>query len=964
MTQVTLLVGGPGAGKTEEIVSRLAAGYRDAAIWKPLLLAPTVRHGDQLRRRLVAKCGVAMGLSVDSLSQFSQTLASDRKNPPRVADSAVAEELLVRVTRRAVESGAASYFKPILASRGLHRLTKAAVFNLVSEGIDAADFRAAARRSGLPALQALAAIYSAYLDALNQRGWIHPAAQPFEAAKAVTEGARLPPIVLVDGFQLFRGGELALLQAIGEAAPLLISMDPQAGDRAGYDFRRLQGIFPQAKLVELEDAKAVPSPIVFGGESGDQEAQLRDVARLIKQKLLEAPELRPSDFAIAFRQFAPHLSLARQIFAEYQLPLDPSSGEPMQSQPLGAWLRRLLRLGMNGWRLADVNAVLSSGFINLSRWNLTGEDVRAFARQSRHENRWRGRSTLLAVAAALENKRAQAGMTRALEDLRSLLEDPAGSLEDWARRWDDSLFGDDPIVDPRHLNRPDVEGGVKLVREMFDELVRVQQALGGGEASFDAFASWLEARMESPSLLLREIGGVFLAPMRALGGLRFHSVFVAGLIEGEFPAPRSSTALLNEKALDALTAAGLQLPPEPGLSEDELWDSAHTRADNALYLWKTRLDSRGRPASGSYYFDLLNPEPVNPPQPSPETASSLRELAIACAAQWRRGDRLRPRGFDAWPVVRASVRVEQRRRSYSNAGRFEGLLDSGLVPKLTGPAAVWSASRMESYRTCAFQFFARYGLGIDELEEELTAADAAIRGSVIHEALEQALTPLGEKGLALDSDTLHDALETLRLEGPKIWNEAPAKWGFGAPATWSFEWPDVLEKLELLLAKEAHFSREFDVARIRGVETPMEAALPLNPPMKITAYIDRLDEGPDGLVVVDYKTGREISKKRVLDADRLQLQLYALLAVGDSDAKRVVTRYAWLDPRIKDWRLDSSDEEDNAVIQNVLPVADAVRQSVAGGDFRVNPQTQPCPAYCASRHVCRVNEFSRWKRWQ
>ena len=78
MAQVTFIIGGPGSGKTEEVVSRLARGYKDGRFWNVLLLAPTVRHGDQLRRRLVAKCGVAMGLGVESLSQFSRRL--DRKS--------------------------------------------------------------------------------------------------------------------------------------------------------------------------------------------------------------------------------------------------------------------------------------------------------------------------------------------------------------------------------------------------------------------------------------------------------------------------------------------------------------------------------------------------------------------------------------------------------------------------------------------------------------------------------------------------------------------------------------------------------------------------------------------------------------------------------------------------------------------------------------------------------------------
>ena len=85
--------------------------------------------------------------------------------------------------------------------------------------------------------------------------------------------------------------------------------------------------------------------------------------------------------------------------------------------------------------------------------------------------------------------------------------------------------------------------------------------------------------------------------------------------------------------------------------------------------------------------------------------------------------------------------------------------------------------------------------------------------------------------------------------------------------------------------------------------------------------------------------------------------------MSDTGIKEVVTRYAWLNPRNRDWWLDSSDEADNDVIQNVVQVADNVRRDVEGGDFRVNPQPQTCPSYCAFRHVCRVNEFSRWK-WE
>ena len=75
------------------------------------------------------------------------------------------------------------------------------------------------------------------------------------------------------------------------------------------------------------------------GDAPDREGQLRAIARQIKQRLTDEPSLRPSDFAVAFRQATPHLGLARQVFSEYDLPLDPAAGEPLSARPLGAWLR-------------------------------------------------------------------------------------------------------------------------------------------------------------------------------------------------------------------------------------------------------------------------------------------------------------------------------------------------------------------------------------------------------------------------------------------------------------------------------------------------------------------------------------------------------------------------------------------------------------------------------------------------
>ena len=313
--------------------------------------------------------------------------------------------------------------------------------------------------------------------------------------------------------------------------------------------------------------------------------------------------------------------------------------------------------------------------------------------------------------------------------------------------------------------------------------------------------------------------------------------------------------------------------------------------------------------------------------------------------------------------MRDAVRVEQSRRSFGHGGAYEGRLAAGLVPRLTGENAVWSASRLESYRTCAFQFFSSYALRLRELEEEMDSADAAMRGTVIHEVLQDALEPLVAQGRSLTSDTLDASIDRLRSSGLGIWNRAPEERGFGRAALWRLEAETVFEQLEMLLQREAGESERAGVTRIIGAEKKIEASLPLSPHMRVTATVDRLDEGEGLVVIVDYKSGRPIPKAHVVSSRRVQLQLYGYLAREEASAERIVARYAWLNPGNRTWDLDSSRPEDQAVLENVIGVAQEVRSAVASGDFRVNPQVQPCPSYCSFKHICRVNEYSRWKRW-
>ena len=260
MPGLTLLIGGPGSGKTDRIISRLAARYEADPFSEAIVLVPTVRHGDQFRRRLVGRCGVALRLRVETIARFSRRLASGA----RIPSHSLAQELLQRTIRLGIESGPAAYFKPVAETRGLGNLLGGAIGDLLAEGVDPEALSQAAGKSGSPSLEALGAIYKEYCHGLGQENWTHPVQIGAAAADVVKAGSDLPGTIMLDGFHLFRKTETDLIEALAEKADVVVALDPGAGARARHDCERLRRRFPDAKVTELECDGASPRNVGGG----------------------------------------------------------------------------------------------------------------------------------------------------------------------------------------------------------------------------------------------------------------------------------------------------------------------------------------------------------------------------------------------------------------------------------------------------------------------------------------------------------------------------------------------------------------------------------------------------------------------------------------------------------------------------------------------------------------------------
>jgi hypothetical protein len=423
---------------------------------------------------------------------------------------------------------------------------------------------------------------------------------------------------------------------------------------------------------------------------------------------------------------------------------------------------------------------------------------------------------------------------------------------------------------------------------------------------------------------------------------------------------------------------GFGLPLEPSIAggQVELFYETLARAGQRLLLTRPRLADNGSLWQASPYWEEVLRRVDAAPQsltsqsvPTPGQAASWPELMEGLAAHdadgrvraWASATRPSEMAF----LDLASGVLRQRRAGRSPeadaAGpEYDGVLgDSGGLagefPRRFGPARRWSASRLETYRTCPFFFFVGNVLGLEPREEPEEGMDARQLGAVYHAILEQVYRA------ALDPADLDALSEALSRVAPAVLDEAPRRLGFRATAWWAQTREEIMEKVRRSLA---------GLAAIQGDYTPLayEASFGLRgqPPLVLRdgddsfflgGIIDRVDRAPGGrLRIIDYKTGgpSPFTLRAAVEGKKLQLSLYALAARDALGLGTPEDGFYWhvRQAEASSLRLQGRLEGPDSLLEvAVIKSWEAVR-GARGGQFAPHAPDDGCPGYCPAVAFC------------
>ena len=625
---------------------------------------------------------------------------------------------------------------------------------------------------------------------------------------------------------------------------------------------------------------------------------------------------RYRDFAVIARSPDAYRGILDAALEKWEIPYFMDRPEEIDAEPLMRLLLAAFRIAQNGFRSDDVFLYLKTGLCGLSTeqismlenyafvWNLSGS--KWLAEWTDSPEGFSGEETAgdAALLAELNGcRRAAVGpLVRFAERTRdtdgegmaaasfALLEDlhAAKHLKALAAKIAEE---GNPALAERELRLWD------LLMELLDQTALV---IGKNRIARARYAELfrlvvLSSRIASIPQGLDEV------TVGAADRTRTEEpkvVFLLGCAQGEFPMSPGSAGLISDLERRELIDLGLRLNDTgegAAVQERFLAYSAVSSASERLFLSCPVSDEEGKAVSPSSIVTearavLPGVETLNRLVLEPAFFASAEAPAFELAAQrWNQNDGLTAalkELFAARGRGRRLAAVEQAAQRRPAAFR-----DPGKALDLFGRDLRVSATQIEKYHLCRFQYFCRYGLNVRERRTaELNALEY---GSLMHYLLQRLFQELGsEKILSLGGTELRKTI--LRFLDEYV----ETRFGGLENRTQRFAYlisrladsaGIIAERIAEELAQSGFAPADFELT-IGGEIPALVIPLPDGGTVTIDGKIDRVDlmtrGGESYLRVVDYKTGqKEFRLSDVIYGMNLQMLVY-LAALCENGERR------------------------------------------------------------------------------
>ncbi len=691
--------------------------------------------------------------------------------------------------------------------------------------------------------------------------------------------------------------------------------------------------------------------------------EARAALRWVKARVVR-DGMKLSDVAILARDLEPYRAFLEETAAEFRIPLRIVGGQPLNENPAVAALMSLLSLPVNKFPRRVVLDVWRSPYFDFSGQGIvansatTLDEISRAGKVSQGLSQWREAFELWEKRKvtefeddlpSMDSKDGRLSSIQSQETLESrfqafvdLLTPPSqASIKEFVKSVE-ALVGDDMssseenglnVVACARANPSTAERDVSALQAFKDVLrglVLAESVLENDSLGYAEFYKDLRGAVDSATYSVPAESGVFIASVLDGRGLSFEAVALMGLSEGEFPRQEREDILLRES-----DRAALNLETKLHGDEGTLFYQAVTRGRQKLLLTRPYLAEDGQAWEPSPFWAEINRLVGN--QPTVKVRGDVRLVDSAEAAsnvEWVES----AQDFDIH--IKNGIEVLRARMNPKAGGIYEGELFD--LSERFGASHGWSASRLESYGTCPFEFFVAYGLELEPRTEAEEGFDVRMLGSMLHKILEE-----------------HYSGRPLHETAQKVFADAPAEYGFRPTALWTQQQAELLRVLEKTIEELNKISVGFTPHAMEarfGMGNPSLVLKTSAGDVRLHGYIDRLDAAPDGsLRVIDYKAGSTpISANHLNEGRRLQLPIYAMAARDALGLGEVSGGFYWHIQKAEASSLKLEKFEGGVEAAFATAVAHIGRHvaGIRAGHFEPKAPEDGCPSYCPAVNFC------------
>jgi CRISPR/Cas system-associated exonuclease Cas4 (RecB family) len=717
-----------------------------------------------------------------------------------------------------------------------------------------------------------------------------------------------------DGFAPTRANDAAAGMLLESAVEHRIAED------AGCGFE-LDAVATRIKLgsVPLQSSGSV----VFGEARGG-EAEVALVASLTRAAIERG--VSPERVAVVFGQVAPRLNLLRNAMAAEGIEYSVDCALTVGATAFGRAISGLLKLALGIGDRSEALIFLQGPF----------SDSKA-STALRLDSDWRsGRraddsARMLADIAKLDGQSGEvAGACRRLAG-RPL---DARSVQEW------QILADSLISTAASSGGTPLEEQDASAYRSFTRAVSEMASVDG--SPFGALDVLAALPLLSCSMLSEELAGhVQVIEASRIGARRFDELIVAGLTRSEFPLATRESFASDVQAL----SVGHHDADSRMTAELESY-SLLTRPRNRLTLVRQTVNSDGTMQEASPLLtqiqDLYRGGEDTKPVIEVVRCEDVRAY-MPVFTRGRRAERLLPAH-----AIRVSREVQRGALSPQTAEHFSR-------------SRVFSATEIETYLRCPYSWFYSRVLRPRDIDSEL---DAAALGSRAHRLLSDFYGVMKQEGRArVTPETLVADLELFERSAALTERGMSRAQGLGEEIDtgrahlWARH--TVEDDAYLLAGYDSH-AHEL----VFGDERVFEFA-----GAALSGRIDRVDVGPWGAVVTDYKSARDVGKLAGSGVGAgIQHILYAMASEELLGMPVVGSVYRSLRSRRMRgyWRADllkstpvEACERDLIDSEGFSAMVDELEARVSGavdgitaGEIPRTPRSADSCAYCALNQIC------------